>query len=72
MNLPNDVSRCVGRLDFGHTTDSFCPHRSVCERHLQMDRDREAKLESYQGICVMMHCRADGEYTMQIHNNKEL
>lgn len=55
MNLAYDTSRCVGR----NMADNFiaCPDREHCERWLQMARDRDNGLPSYQGMSVMSNAR---------------
>lgn len=65
MNLPNDVSRCVGRLDW-NDPDKVCPYRKTCARHTQMERDSIAGLEHYRGMSVITNCLVDGEYTARI------
>ena len=69
MNLPNDVARCVGRLDFGHGPESICPYRDSCIRHTQLEADRNSKClpdPAYMRVPMMMHCYVDGVPTMRV------
>ena len=36
MSLPNDISRCAGRLNWGETESSFCHERQQCARYLEL------------------------------------
>lgn len=60
MNLPNDVSRCIGRLDWD---DAVCPHREGCQRYIQLIADLNMVPARYP---MIMNCVVDGEYTMRI------
>ena len=69
MNLPRDVARCLGRLDFGLGQESICPHRDTCKRHTQLEADRNSKClpdQAYMRVPMMMHCYVDGVPTMRV------
>lgn len=62
MNLPNDVSRCMGLLD---RVGTVCPHRCSCQRHTQIAIDN-AGLDYLTPYPIIPNCLVNGEYTMRI------
>jgi hypothetical protein len=65
MNLPNDVSRCAGKLNWNDDPD-ICQYRNKCERYLQLARDEANGITHYRGMSLISNCLVDGEYTMRI------
>ena len=62
MTLPNDVSRCVGRIGLG-PDDPICQKRERCERWLTLQSEIRWGREDYRETPIITHCYVDGDAT---------
>jgi hypothetical protein len=68
QNLPLNVSRCTGYKPRGDLT---CPDRLICERYLQIGRDRMNGVEGESQLHVMEFPYEDERCLFIIDANKK-
>lgn len=57
MNLPNDVSRCLGECTIDNRR-IFCDCRHLCARHTQLRKDAET---GHRVVCTSWACESDSK-----------